>query len=64
MDIHAPASSFRLVWWVSMGDMEEQMVLRVEHAMAVPEVHTLVRPSLIDVWWSPMHRGGFDEVVG
>ena len=30
--------------------MDEQMVFRLEHAMAVPEVRTLVCPSL-------MHRG-------
>ena len=32
------------------GGMDEQMVFRLEHAMAVPEVRTLVCPSL-------MHRG-------
>ena len=57
MESHAPASSFRRVRRESRGDMEEHMESRVEHAMAVPEVRTLVRPSLIAVWWSPMHRG-------
>ena len=57
MESHAPASSFRRVRRESRGDMVAHMESRVEHAMAVPEVRTLVRPSLIAVWWSPMHKG-------
>ena len=57
MESQAPASSFRRVRRESRGDMVAHMESRVEHAMAVPEVRTLVRPSLIAVWWSPMHKG-------
>ena len=57
MDSHAPASSFRRVRRESRWGMVAHMESRMEHAMAVPEVRTLVRPSLIAVWWSPMHKG-------